>query len=113
MSIVIHVNDDLASRLQTEARQRKLPVEQLAITILDHAVPPSRTDQEWGDRNRRRLDLIRKSTRQELTDPEQRELDELQNWLDERFDSFDAGLLAQLDGMKRALSGSLAEQSHE
>ena len=113
MSMVIHVHDDLARRLQSEAEQQKLPVEQLAITILDDAVPPSPTNGDWGRRNRRRFELIRKSTHCELTDREQAELDQLQSWLDEQFETFDAGLLARLDEMKQAIAQSSAEQSHE
>ena len=125
MSILIHVHDDLARRLQYEAEQRKLPVEQLAITILDGAVPqrqaneappgqaneapPGQADEAWGARNRRRLDLIRKSTRGQLTDQEQQELDGLQSWLDEHFDSFDAALLKRLDGMKQDIARSSGE----
>ncbi len=88
MSVVINVHDDLARRLQAEAASRRVSVEQLAITILDGAVPPPENDQDRGERNRRRLELIPKSTHCEITDREQAELDELQSWLDEQFESF-------------------------
>jgi hypothetical protein len=113
MSVLINVHDDLARRLQAEAVSRSLSVEELAITILDGAVPPSEVDQDWGKRNRRRLELIRKSTKCELTDQEQAELDQLQSWLDEQFESFDAGLLSQLDEMRQTLKRLSAEDSHE
>ena len=93
MSVVINVHDDLARRLEAEAASQHVPVEVLATTILDSAVPPFKADQDWGQRNRRRLELIRKSTRSELTSGEQAELDQLQSRLDEQFESFDAGLL--------------------
>lgn len=113
MLVVISVHDDLARRLQSEARSRNVSVENLAITILDDAVPVSGGDADWGKRNKRRLELIRKSTRSELMDHEQAELDELQSALDERFESFDRGLFAQLDEMKQTVAELRAEQSHE
>jgi hypothetical protein len=61
-------------------------------------------DEPWGRRNQRRLELIRKSTRSPLSPEEQAHLDQLQGWLDERFQPFDAGLLKQLDEMKEAIA---------
>lgn len=113
MSVVIKVHDDLARRLQSEAGSRNLSVENLAIRILDDAVPASGTDADWGKRNKRRLELIRKSTRSELAEQEQAELDELQSVLDERFESFDRGLFAQLDEMKQTVARLAADRSHE
>lgn len=66
-----------------------------------------------GQRNRRRLELIRKSTRHELTEREPAELDELQSSLDQRFESFDAGVLAEFDEMKATVARLAAEQSHD
>ncbi|HUG68590.1 MAG TPA: hypothetical protein VMM76_12625 [Pirellulaceae bacterium] len=102
MSVVINVDDGLARRLQTVAANQNTSVEELAIAILDDAV--SKGDEEWGSRNQRRLELIRKSARGELTTHEQAELDQLQNWLDEKFESFDRGLMDQLDEMKQAVA---------
>jgi hypothetical protein len=113
MSVVINVHDNLARRLQAEAASRSVSVEELATTILDRAVPPFPAGRDWSQRNRRRLELIRKSTRCELTSQEQAELDQLQSWLDEEFQSFDAGLLNHLDEMKQTVKGLAAEQSHE
>jgi hypothetical protein len=113
MSIMINVHDDLAQRLQAAARNQSVSVEQLAITILDDAVPALPEDQNWGKRNQRRLDLIRKSTQCDLSEPEQAELDELQGWLDARFQPFDAGLLKQLDDMKQAVVQLSHEHSDE
>jgi plasmid stability protein len=112
MSVVINVHDSLARRLHAEAARRSQSVEELATTILENAVPRSEADLDWGPRNRRRLELIRKSTRGELTEREQSELDELQNWLDQQFESFDAGLLNQLDEMKHTVQRLSAEQRH-
>jgi hypothetical protein len=110
---MINVHDDLAQRLQAAARNQSLSVQELAITILDDAVPPVAQDENWGKRNQRRLDLIRKSIQGELSEPEQVELDELQGWLDARFQPFDAGLLKQLDDMKQAVAQLSHEQSDE
>ncbi|NUQ64524.1 MAG: hypothetical protein HUU20_18825 [Pirellulales bacterium] len=113
MSIVIHVYDDLARRLQSEAESQNLSVEDLAVRILDSAVSQSCSGADWGQHNRRRLELIRKSIRHELTEREQAELDDLQSSLDERFESFDAGLLAELSEMKATVARLDAEQSHD
>jgi hypothetical protein len=109
MSIIINVHDDLAQRLQAAAKNQSVSVQELAITILDDAIPPVAPGENWGKPNQRRLDLIRKSIQGELSEPEQAELDELQGWLDARFQPFDAGLLKQLDDMKQAV----AQLSHE
>src|SRR5687768_1461383 len=97
MSLTITFPSDLAQRLQSEARQRQVSVEELAATILDRAVP--HTD-AWSDQNQRRLALIRKSIRESLSREEQHELDALQAILDARFDDFDAALNSQLDLMR-------------
>jgi hypothetical protein len=117
MPVMINVHGDLARRLKTEAELRSLSVEDLAITILDHAIPKLPTeepgDDDWGIHNRRRFELIQKSTRNELTIQEQAELDELQSSLDERFESFDVGILARLDEMKRSVAAASAGQPHD
>jgi hypothetical protein len=100
MSLTITFPSDLAQRLQTEASQRQVSVEELAATILDRAVPY--TD-AWSGQNQRRLALIRKSIRESLTSTEQKELDALQATLDARFDNFDAALKSQLDLMRSAV----------
>ena len=104
MSVVINVHDDLARRPETEAAHQRVPVEVLATRILASAVPPFKADEDWGQHNRRRLELIRKSTRSELTSREQAELDQLQRRLDEQFASFDAGLLNQFETVERSIS---------
>ncbi len=101
MSITITFQNDLAQRLESEAMQRHVSVEELAVTILDQAV--SRTCDAWGEQNQRRLALIRKSLRQSLTAEELQELDTLQSALDVRFEDFDAALKTQLDLMHSAV----------
>ncbi|MCL4206016.1 MAG: hypothetical protein KJ000_26325 [Pirellulaceae bacterium] len=113
MSVVINLHDGLARRLNAEAARRSQSVEELATTILEGAVPRSEADLEWGPRNQRRLELIRQSTRGELTEREQNELDELQSWLDKQFEAFDAGLLGQLAEMKQAFRCLSVERHHE
>lgn len=93
MTLAIYVYDNLAQRLQQEAKNQSVSVDELAVKILDQAVPNTSGDEDWGKRNQRRLELIRQSTRGELSKQEQAELDQLQGWLDERFESFDAGFL--------------------
>ena len=101
MSITITFQDDLAQRLESEARQQRVTVEELATTILDRAVRPARDT--WAGQNQRRLTLIRTSIRQSLTPEEQQELDNLQAVLDVRFEDFDAALKTQLDVMHAAV----------
>ena len=112
MTITIQLPDELAQRLQTEASRQKITVEELANKILEVSIS-NQPDDGWGQRNQRRLELIRKSTRGELTQQEQRELNELQTQLDESFKKFDNGLLQQLDEMKKAITDELNEESHE
>ena len=101
MSITITIQNDLAQRLESEAKQQQVSVEDLATTILDHAVRPAHNT--WGEQNQRRLTLIRMSIRQSLTAEEQQELDTLQSALDVRFEDFDTALKAQLDLMHAAV----------
>ena len=109
MSIIISVQDDLAQRLQAAAKRQSISAQELALTILDEAVPPVSADEHWGQRNQQRLALIRKSTREELSAQEQTQLDQLQSWLDEKYEPLDTGLLKQLEEMKQAI----AQLSHE
>jgi len=113
MSIIINVHDDLAQRLQAVAKNQNVSVQELATTILDDAVPPGPQDENWGKSNQRRLELIRQSTRGELSEQEQAQLDQLQGWLDTQFQPFDAGLLKQLADMKQAVAHLSHEQSDE
>ena len=101
MSITITFQTDLAQRLESEAMQRHVSVEELATTILDRAV--TRTYADWSEQNRRRLKLIRTSVQQSLTVEEQQELDTLQAALDVRFEDFDLALKSQLDLMHSAV----------
>jgi hypothetical protein len=113
MSVMINVHDDLAQRLQAVAKNQSVSVQDLAITILDDAVPAVPREESWATRNQRRLELIRKSTRSHLSEQEQAQLDELQGWLDAKFQPFDAGLLKQLDDMKAAVAQLSHGQSNE
>jgi len=101
MSITITFPNDLAQRLESEALQRQISVEELARTILDRAV--ARGHDAWSEQNQRRLELIRQSIRQSLTAGEQQELDDLQAALDVRFEDFDAALKSQLELMHSAV----------
>jgi hypothetical protein len=101
MPITITFENDLAERLEREAIHRNVSAEELAVTIVDQAVPRCHSD--WSQQNQRRLTLIRKSLRQSLTPNEQKELDDLQAALDSRFQDFDAGLHQQLDFIQSAI----------
>lgn len=101
MSITITLRQDLAERLEAEAMQRSISVEALATAILDRAV--TQTHDAWGEQNRRRLTLIRKSIQHSLLAEEQRELDSLQAALDARFEDFDAALISHLNQIRDAV----------
>ena len=101
MPFTISVENDLAQRLEIEAKLRQISVAELATAILDRAVAPS--DHNCRGRNPRRLELIRKSIRQSLTADEQLELDSLQAAFDIEFRDFDAALESQLDFMHSAI----------
>ncbi len=98
MTLTITVQNELAQRLESAALQRNVSVEELATSILDRAV--SRPDDNWSEKNQRRLCLIRKSVQQTLCDEEQLELDELQSQFDLQFEEFDESLKSQLEFMR-------------
>ena len=100
MSLMIYVADELAQRLHAEAANQQLSPEALALAILDDVVPQP-AGNSWGSQNQRRVELIRKSSRCELTPVERAELDQLQGWLDKRFAEFDTGLHQQLSAWKQ------------
>ena len=90
MSLTITLEDELSEQLEREAMLRQVSAEEFAESLLTEAV--ALNSARWGERNQRRLVLIRKSLRESLTGDEQQQLDELQASLDARFQDFDEQL---------------------
>ena len=63
----------------------------------------------WEVQNQRRIELIRKSAVETLTEAEQAELQSLQDAADRRLEERDWALLTQLDRLKRAIEQRASE----
>jgi hypothetical protein len=103
MSVVITLNDSLANQLQAQATVERLPVEDFALKLLAEAVDQRGRSATWQVKNRRRVDLIRKSNRGSLSADEEIELQQLQAELDEHLEHWDAQLLSELSRMEQAV----------
>ncbi len=103
MPFTITVTDPLAIKLQSEAASRKLPVEQLALKILEQAVQ----DDEWSIANRRRLALIGQQFSAGLTAAEAAELQDLQCRADRHLESLDSQMLNEITKMEKAVAEAL------
>lgn len=84
MTITIQIDDPLASLLQTTAASRFVTADQLAKQLLADALVDE--DETWASLNRRRIELIRKSNRQQLSSAEAAELQQLQDAADKRLE---------------------------
>lgn len=104
MSVAINLNDELAGVLAEKAKKHRQSLEEFTVNLLQKAVNIEGADPDWNSKNQRRLELIRKSVQDELTDREQGELDDLQLAFDKRFESFDKGLLGTVTEI-RAVGG--------
>ena len=103
MGITIQLDETLAAQLRSEASARRLSIEQLSHSLLTEAVQRIEVSSRWGARNQRRIELIRKSTRVNLTPEEQAKLDELQAELHERLEATDQQLLNSLVDLENAV----------
>ena len=103
MATTIRLDDALASRLGSEARSRRMSVEELSRRLLIEAVQRIEGSSDWDVRNQRRIELIRKSTNARLTSAEQAELDELQAELYQRMEAMDQELLSRLNELEDAV----------
>lgn len=79
MSVTLTLNDELAVRLQMQARTRNLSVEQWALAILTNASERPDHPETWTEVNARRLALIRKRYSAGLNALEEDELQTLQD----------------------------------
>ena len=89
MSVTLILNDELAERLQVQARTRNLSVEQWALAILTNASERPDHPETWIDVNARRLALIRKRYTAGLNASEANELQTLQDDAAKMFEPVD------------------------
>ncbi len=101
MSVTIALNDDLAARLDRQAKGHRVSLQEWAVRILADAAEGGNDRARWSAINARRLALIAKEYTSGLSDAEQDELAalqeacakacELQDWkLLNRFNSWEA-----------------------
>ena len=108
MSVTVTVYDPLAEKLQSEARQQQVSVEELAASLLARALEGSQ-DATWHKANQRRLALIHQSSTAGLTPEEASELQQLQILADQRLEALDAGRLAEVERMQQETRAVLHE----
>ncbi len=102
MSVTITLDTTVASQLQALASQERLSAEELAGNLLAEALQRHALSTNWDAANRRRVELIRNSSRDGLSGEEAAELAGLQAQLDQRLEHWDKELLAQLERMEKA-----------
>jgi DNA anti-recombination protein RmuC len=103
MSVTIVLNESLASELRAQAHREQQPIESLAQELLAEAVRQRSLAATCDEKNQRRVELIRRSTRSGLSTQDQAELDDLQAELDERLGHWDDQLLETLSSLKKAV----------
>lgn len=110
MTVTIQLNDALATQLQQKAAAHQLSLEEFAVRLLDGALGRL-ADDEWTERNRRRLELIRKSCAGSLSAEEQAELQALQAELDQRLEPLDDQLLGTLQHGQSTIGRPIASST--
>ena len=108
MSVTVTVYDPLAEKLQSEALQQQVSVEELAADLLTRALEGSQ-DATWHKANQRRLVLVHRSSMAGLTPEEAGELQQLQMLADQRLEALDAGRLAEVERMEQEMRAALHE----
>lgn len=101
MNLTISLDEAQAAQLQGQASARRVSPEQLAGDLLREALERIEDEQRWGERNRRRVELIRRSHDVGLTSEEEEELDRLQAAVDQRLGLVDRQLLAGAEQLRR------------
>ena len=109
MVVTIAIDEPLASRLQAQAAARQVSPEECARALLGEALQHMDDSEAWEVQNQRRIELIRKSAVETLTEAEQAELQSLQDAADRRLEERDWALLTQLDRLKRAIEQRASE----
>ena len=103
MAVTLNIDETLADQLRKQAATRHLSLEAFAARLLGEAVEKLEALEPGEPDNQRRVALIRKSTTTGLSAEEEAELELLQADLDQRLESMDDQLLANLDRMQQAV----------
>lgn len=112
MSLTIALSDELARRLELQARTHRVPVDKWALMILAQAADRPQDFEAWAKVNRRRYDLIEKRYALGLDEPEEEELAQLQDAVDKLLEPWDQEMLDQLQPYE-ALVERLSRHSHD
>lgn len=112
MSLTIAVNDELARRLESQARIQRVPVEKWALMILSQAADRPQEFETWAQVNARRYELIQKRYSTGLNRAEEVEIAQLQEAVDKLLEPWDQQMLDRLKPYE-ALAERLAQQCHE
>ena len=112
MSVTITLDDELAHRLESQARARQVSLEDWALTVLGRA--PEFPDQPdaWRELNVRRFALIHRKCEIGLDRSEEAELTELQATADRWLEPVDRQRLALIEQLEAAAE-QLSDQSDE
>ena len=84
MVVTIIMDEPLTSRLQAQAAARQVSPEEFACALLGEARQHMDDSEAWEVQKQRRIELIRKSAVETLTEAEQAELPSLQDAADRR-----------------------------
>jgi hypothetical protein len=90
MSLTITVPDPLAGQIRSRAQAEKIPVDELASRLLETGMKTPLEPGQWAVANERRVALIGKRFNGGLTDPEQLDLQQLQELADRQLEELDA-----------------------
>lgn len=101
MSLTLTLDDNLAGRLQEQARVRNLSVEHWALFILTNASEFPDRPETWTELNERRLSLIRKRFSRGLNAAEKKSLATLQDHAAKVFEPADRQRLEHVKSLSR------------
>lgn len=111
MPVTIVLNDELATLLQQQAQIQRVPLEQLALSILGQAAESPREQQTWITLNQRRFALIGKRYSVGLDAVEERELAKLQATVASLLEPWDRTLHENLTEFE--IAAARLNQTHE
>jgi hypothetical protein len=110
MPVTIAINDDLARRLEFQARALSLSLSDWAAEILRNGFALDVNSERWRMLNGRRLELIQKRRQAGLDRSEDTELSALQDLTAKAMESWDQQLLKNLQPYE-ALAGMSDDRS--
>jgi len=98
MSVNIALDDDLAARLDRQAKGHRMSMQEWAVRVLAESAECDKGGSEWSGLNARRLALIAKEYSHGLSHAEQDELAALQDACAKTSEPQDRKLLEKLTG---------------